>query len=88
MKRYYSSALPFRFGRTRNQFPPDKDAILCTPSDSNSIELSSSDQMASRRRTIDLVTNSNPSDWIQVIPHPKDDLVVLGELHVALLNRR
>ncbi len=69
-----------------NQFPPDKDAILVHAIGQQfnwNFHLPGPDGQFGKRR-IDLVTNSNPLGLDSSDPAGKDDLVVLGELHVPV----
>ena len=69
-----------------NQFPPDKDAILVHAIGQQfnwNFHLPGSDGVFGRRN-IELVTNSNPLGLDPNDQASKDDLVVLGELHVPV----
>ncbi|MGI9086663.1 MAG: cytochrome c oxidase subunit II [Chthoniobacterales bacterium] len=69
-----------------NQFPPDKDAILVHAIGQQfnwNFHLPGPDGQFGKR-SIDLVTNQNPLGLDPADPASKDDLVVLGELHVPV----
>src|SRR2546426_1858747 len=69
-----------------NQFPEDKDAILVHAIGQQfnwNFHLPGPDGQFGRRR-VDLVTNSNPLGLDSTDPAAKDDIVVLGELHVPV----
>jgi cytochrome c oxidase subunit 2 len=69
-----------------NQFPPDKDALVVHAIGQQfnwNFHLPGPDGQFGRRR-VDLVTNSNPLGLDSIDPAAKDDIVVLGELHVPV----
>ena len=69
-----------------NQFPPDKDALVVHAIGQQfnwNFHLPGPDGQFGRRR-VDLVTNSNPLGLDSTDPAAKDDIVVLGELHVPV----
>jgi cytochrome c oxidase subunit II len=69
-----------------NQFPPDKDVLLVHAIGQQfnwNFHLPGPDGQFGRRR-VDLVTNSNPLGLDSIDPAAKDDIVVLGELHVPV----
>jgi cytochrome c oxidase subunit 2 len=69
-----------------NQFPPDKDVLLVHAIGQQfnwNFHLPGPDGQFGRRR-VDLVTNSNPLGLDSTDPAAKDDIVVLGELHVPV----
>ncbi len=69
-----------------NQFPADKDAILVHAIGQQfnwNFHMPGPDGQFGKR-SIDLVTNSNPLGLDPNDPAGKDDLVVLGELHVPV----
>ena len=69
-----------------NEFPPDKDAILVHAIGQQfnwNFHLPGPDGVFGERK-IDLVTNTNPVGLVSNDPASKDDIVVLGELHVPV----
>jgi cytochrome c oxidase subunit 2 len=69
-----------------NQFPPDKDAILVHTIGQQfnwNFHLPGPDGVFGRR-SVDLISNSNPIGLDSKDPAAKDDLVVLGELHLPV----
>ena len=73
-------------GEAGEQFPDDKDAILVHAIGQQfnwNFHLPGPDGQFGRR-DIDLVTNSNPLGLDPNDPAAKDDMVVLGELHVPV----
>jgi cytochrome c oxidase subunit II len=69
-----------------NAFPNDKDAIVVQAIGQQfnwNFHLSGPDGVFGRR-SVDLISNTNPIGLDPTDPNGKDDLVVLGELHVPV----
>ena len=78
-------AIPL-WARRVNEFPPDQDAIrvhVVGQQFNWNFHLPGADGQFGRRN-MELVTNSNPVGLDATDPASKDDLVVLGELHVPV----